>query len=198
MKAITLATIHFFLVCAALGNIYEKRMNSFDTDDWFSLYFGIQHWSIDTGDQEHILIQRLPDKQFLLSVSVGNDHDGWAQNLSVAKRFITLAEVNEIKERVTSYAQVAFAERKRYRERIGKEHLPPESIHTTLVMKISRPGGNQQTFGAFVPHDRKLTFDYGKPVVVMVRFDLEEQTHESYRNYLRELIHKVEPDGVSN
>ncbi|PXA03979.1 hypothetical protein DDZ13_10095 [Coraliomargarita sinensis] len=196
MKALLIAMSQLIVVSVVCANIYEKRMDSFERDDWLSLQFGVAYWHGDYGSSKYLIIQRLPDAQFLLSVVVGGDRDS-GQNLPVAKRFITLKEVNEIKERMIEFAEAAFGERKRYEEQIGKEDLPPESHHTTLVMKVSLPGGNKSPLdGLFAPQDTGETFDYGKPLVVAARFDSNQTTHETYSKFLNDLINKVEPDAT--
>ena len=177
-----------------------KQLEEFKVEKW--LTFSMGSWSAhgDYAVGTDILIQKLPDNRFLLSVRGAGD------DLHVAKSYLSQSEADELKEKAIKFLEAAIPERsleQKIREeyegeeyqKAYKEAFPHGRTGMAIILKITVPGSARKMFQSFGGEDKKNEelFDYGRTKRIGANFDEERPTGDAYFKFLEELRNQIEP-----
>jgi len=171
-----------------------KQLEEFKIENW--LTFSMGSWSAH-GDyfvETDILIQKLPDARFLLSVR------GPGDNLHVAKSYLSKAEADELRKKAIKFLEVAIPEQS-LEQKIREEHngeeyqkayadaVPQGRTGMAIILKITVPSSAtslSRIFGAEQKKDSAL-FNYGTTKRIGANFDVRRSTGDAYFKFLEEL-----------
>lgn len=170
-----------------------KQLEEFKVEKW--LTFSMGSWSAH-GDyfvETDILIQKLPDNRFLLSVR------GPGDNLHVAKSYLSKPEADELKEKAIKFLETAIPERSleqkirenykgEERQKAYADAFPLGPTGMAIILKITVPNSATNLSQIFGNEKKDVAlFNYGRTKRIGANFDEEKSTGDAYFKFLEEL-----------
>jgi hypothetical protein len=150
-----------------------KQLEEFKVEKWLTFSMGSLSDHGDYFVETDILIQKLPDNRFLLSVR------GPGDDLHVAKSYLSKIEADELKEKAIKFLETAIPERS----------LPRRRTKMAIVLKITVPSSATNMSEIFGNEKKKdiVVFDYGTTKRIGADFDEEKSTGDAYFKFLEGL-----------